>query len=260
MSRSKCVVLVPAAHHVEPACEDGLRELERRGYPVRRVVGYSAVDVARNQMASDALAEGFEELMWIDADIAFDPADVERLRTHDLPLIAAVYAKRGRREMSCAFLHATEQVVLGKDGGVTEILYAGFGFTYTHRVVYDRMFDALKLPVCNERFGRAMVPFFAPAAVRDAVGGGWWYLPEDFAFCMRARQVGVPVMADTRIRLGHVGSYAYTWEDAGGGRQVYQTYTFHVRPPGTAAPSPAERAGPEPPMFGGVRVDRPGGA
>src|SRR5205823_4356169 len=81
----QCVVLVPVGYRVEPPCEEGLRKLEDRGYVVRRVYGYSAVDVARNQMASDALADGFEELMWIDADIVFDPDDVETLRAHGLP-------------------------------------------------------------------------------------------------------------------------------------------------------------------------------
>ncbi|VTR94317.1 Uncharacterized protein OS=Pirellula staleyi (strain ATCC 27377 / DSM 6068 / ICPB 4128) GN=Psta_1297 PE=4 SV=1 [Gemmata massiliana] len=59
-----CVVLVPVGGAIEPGCEDALRELERRGYPVWRYRGYSAVDAARNQMASDALGAGFAELMW----------------------------------------------------------------------------------------------------------------------------------------------------------------------------------------------------
>jgi hypothetical protein len=254
MKPSQCVILVPVAHHIEPACEDGLRKLEQRGYPVRRIYGYSAIDVARNQMASDALAEGFEELMWIDADILFDPVDVERLRSHGIPVVTAVYPKRGRREMACAFLHQTESVTLGRGGGLIEILYAGFGFTYTHRVLYDRMLERLKLPVCNEQFGRALVPFFAPSAVKDTVSGGWWYLAEDYSFCMRTRQVGVPVMADTSVRLRHVGSYSYTWEDAGGQKELYQSYTFHIRP--TEPPADGSSDPARGPLFGGISVDR----
>ena len=33
--------------------------------------GHSAIDQGRNAMASRALAAGFEELMWIGADVAF---------------------------------------------------------------------------------------------------------------------------------------------------------------------------------------------
>ena len=56
-----CVILVPFATHIAPACEQGLIELQRRGYEVRRVGGYAAIDQGRNQMATDALTAGFEE-------------------------------------------------------------------------------------------------------------------------------------------------------------------------------------------------------
>src|SRR5258707_15742345 len=70
-----CVVLVPVGGPVDAGCEDGLRELERRGYPVWRYRGYSAVGAGRNQMATDAVERGFAETFWIDSDVAFDPDD-----------------------------------------------------------------------------------------------------------------------------------------------------------------------------------------
>ena len=81
----RCVVLVPFTSSIVNECEEALRELERRGYPVRRVGGYAAIDQGRNQMATDALVEGFEETLWIDSDIAFRPDDVEVLRRHAAP-------------------------------------------------------------------------------------------------------------------------------------------------------------------------------
>jgi hypothetical protein len=38
---SHCVVLMPVGGSIEPACDDALRELERRGYVVWRVRGQS---------------------------------------------------------------------------------------------------------------------------------------------------------------------------------------------------------------------------
>ena len=37
----RCVILVPFATHIMPACEQGLIELQRRGFEVWRVGGYS---------------------------------------------------------------------------------------------------------------------------------------------------------------------------------------------------------------------------
>lgn len=136
---SQCVVLVPVGGAIDPGCDDGLYELERRGYQVWRVRGYAAIDAARNQMASDALAQGFHELMWIDVDIAFDPDDVDKLRRHDLPLVCGIYAKKSRRQFACSFLPETRQVAFGPSGGLVEILYCGFGFVLTRRSLYETM-------------------------------------------------------------------------------------------------------------------------
>jgi hypothetical protein len=220
-----CVVLVPAGRPVDPRCEEGLRELERRGYPVRRVHGHSGIDVARSRMATDALADGFAELFWIDSDVVFRPDDVDRLRAHGLPLVCGLYAKKGPRQLACTFLK-TETLALGGRGGVVEIQYAGFGFTHTRRAVYDTVRDTLDLPLCNARFGRPFVPYFAPGPVPD--GEGHWWLPEDYAFCNRARLCGFAVAADTTVRLWHVGEYAYGWEDAGEDRRRYENYAYRV--------------------------------
>ena len=86
---SACVILVPAFGAPAAKCEEGLRELEKCGYPIRRVRGFSAIDQGRNQMASDALNDGVAETMWIDTDIGFTADDVERLRSHNLPIVRA---------------------------------------------------------------------------------------------------------------------------------------------------------------------------
>lgn len=222
----RCVVLVPVGHHVEPDCEDGLRALEARGYEVRRVRGYAAIDQARSQMASDALADGFDDLLWIDADIGFDPDDVERLRATEPAVVGGIYPKKNTRALACHLLDGTTDLHFGRSGGLLEIRYAPTGFLLTRRAVYDRL--AEQLPLCNRRFGMPMRPYFLPMVVPD--DEGHWYLGEDFAFCERARRAGFPIMADTRIRLWHVGPYRYGWEDAGSTPGRYDDYDFTVWP------------------------------
>ena len=212
-SNESCVILVPVGNRIEPACEAALRELERRGYTVQRVHGFSAIDQGRNVMATRALDGGFEELMWIDSDVAFHPQDVERLRRHELPLCCGIYPKKGQRAFAFNFLPETQSVRFGEHGGLLRIERAGMGFVHTRRAVYERIVEACSLPVCNEIYGERMLPFFQPMIVPDAVGHS--YLPEDFAFCERARQAGHKIVVDTTLRLGHVGSYVYGWEDAG---------------------------------------------
>jgi hypothetical protein len=219
-------VLVPVASHIEPACEAGLQELERRGYRVRRVRGYSAIDQGRNQMVTDALRDGFEETMWIDSDIGFHPDAVDRLRSHGLPIVCGIYPKKGKRELACHVLPGTQKIVFGQEGGLTEVLYGGAGFLLVRRDAYAQIQQQLRLPSCNDAWGSAMIPFFQPMAKphRD----GYWYLAEDFAFCQRARQCGYKIMADTSIRLSHYGTYGYTWEEAGIDPRRFATFHYHL--------------------------------
>jgi hypothetical protein len=36
-------------------------------------------------------------------------------------------------------------------------------------------------------------------------------------------------MADTRVRLDHVGKHNYSWEDAGSEKPRYATYNFNIQ-------------------------------
>lgn len=239
---SRCVILVPVAGAIDPGCEDALRELERRGYPVWRVQGYATLDAARNQMANDALAQGFDELLWIDGDIVFNPDDVDVLRQHDLPLVCGIYPMKACRQFACAFLPETRQVLFGTGGDAIEILYCGFGFVLTRRVLYETMQQQLGLPVCNQRFQSPLVPYFTPLVAGE--GEQAWVLVEDYSFCERARRCGFRVMADTTIRLWRVGPYRYGWEDAGRDVERFTDYTFHVAeaaPPPLVVPSPQQQ-------------------
>jgi hypothetical protein len=235
-SSAECVVLVPVGGAIDPGCEAGLRVLEQRGYQVRRVRGFSQIDVGRNQLATDALRDGFQELFWIDSDVVFDPNDVELLRSHRLPFSCGIYAKKSRREFACSFLPDTQKVTFGALGGLTEILYAGFGFVHTHRSLFETVQRQCQLPECNAHFGSVMHPYFMPFPLRQ--GTGHWYLGEDYAFCERVRQCGFKIMLDTRIRLWHVGNYPFGWEDAGADKERFGTYTFNLNHPAVDDKSP----------------------
>lgn len=236
-SPGRCAVLVPYQGRIVSQCQSALLELERRGYVVRRVAGYSQIDQARNDIGSAALVDGFQETLWIDSDIGFDPNDVEKLRRHGLPIACGIYPKKGKRELAIHILPGTQSLRFGINGGLHEILYGATGFLHVRREAYQTMIDTLSLPVCNEHSRCPMWPFFQPmirtapgktgiAADSDASRKGHWYLSEDYAFFHRARLCGIPVIADTTIRLWHIGDYSYSWEDAGIDRQRFADFDF----------------------------------
>ena len=100
---SSCVVLVPSLTGSPlPECEERLQVLERRGYAVWRLRGFSSVETARSQAATDALSKGFDELIWIDGDVVFDPNDIERLREHNLLIVGGLVPKSYGRQFDAA--------------------------------------------------------------------------------------------------------------------------------------------------------------
>jgi|GEM_PF-6266628 len=125
----------------------------------------------------------------------------------------------------------------------------------TARDIYILMHEVTRLSMENELFTFVEHPAISPTAsatrctveadartpamrltlaAESREGTGWkarptaghWYLAEDHAFCHRARLCGFPIIADTTIRLWHVGDYGYSWEDAGIDRQRYEDFDF----------------------------------
>lgn len=180
-------------------------------------------------MATDALAEGFDELMWIDSDTEFHPDAVERLRSHNLPIVGAIYPVKNERRLACSTLPETKEIVFGADGGLLELEYLATGFLLTRREVYDAIRTKFKMPTCVGG-KRGMVPYFQPMVHQQTATGKCLYLSEGFSFCERARQCGFKIYADTTIRLGHIGKKSFSWEEAGSDVTRYQSYRYSLQP------------------------------
>jgi hypothetical protein len=221
----KCIILMPATTNVEWETEYALMQVAQRGYAFNRMFGCANVDIARAVLASDALDRGFEEIFWIDSDIAFRIEDFERLREHDLPIVCGLYPKKiSEGGLAAILTEDTEKLIFGEVGGLMEIKWAGTGFLYTKRCVYEDIKTKLKLPKCGIGNPGPGYPFFMPFILPPNNGDGiHLYLGDDTSFCERARQCGYKIYADTTIRLHHIGKYKYSWEDIAGERERFST-------------------------------------
>jgi hypothetical protein len=226
--RERFAVLVPYVDRIETDCERGLNQLEVAGVKVVRKPGCSAIDLAHSEMASDALHDGAEAVLFIDSDIGFDSADALRLLGRPEPVVAGVYAKKNERDLACIFTEGTKNVVFGTGAPLSYLLkYASAGFLRIRAQTLRTMIQDLRLPLCNTKWGRGLWPFFMPLVV-ELPEGGLHYLAEDWAFCHRLRQIGINPLADTSIRLFHRGSYGFGWEDAGSEKYRYRNYNYFL--------------------------------
>lgn len=215
IERSKCVILVPTRENIEKECELGLYELQRMGYHICRLSGVSDPVVGRNEGTHLSLSHpiGFEELMWIDSDEKFNPESVDLLRSHGFPFVCATYVKKDFTGITADM--ETKGITFGAGGGLHEARGVGFGFTLTHRCVYDdirKIRESLGLPEeCISATGTKLFPYFMPMFHQKE--DGLHYFGEDLAFCERAKAAGYKIMCDTSIVIGHMARYPITFQD-----------------------------------------------
>lgn len=220
----KCIILMPVGSNIERPTEASIMMLKDRGYSVMIRYDVSDINKTRSYMATKALSDGYEELMWIDSDVVFDPDSVDVLRSHDLPITCGLYClKRKEGGIAGTLRHDCEKMTFGPRGGLVEMRHAATGFLHTRREVYESIENKFKLPMCDNGDDLGYItPYFYPMLVHD--GEKYRYLGEDISFCERVNQAEYKIYADTTIRLIHIGKYGYSWEDMAGDRPRAMTF------------------------------------
>jgi hypothetical protein len=223
----KPVVLVPYYSTIEKECEEGLRSLVKAGVALSRF-SLSAIDLLRSAMLSHALREGYDSMLFIDADIGFDPKDALRLLARPEPVVAGVYVHNKGRDFAGTFARGVTKVVFGPGApGLYPMLYAPTGFLRIRAEVLRRLIEELELPECHWGSIKGIYPFFLPLCVPDG-RGSTRYLTEDYAFSHRLAQIGITPMADTTIKLFHYKKYGFSYDDLQP-RSHIDNYTVEIR-------------------------------
>jgi hypothetical protein len=169
-------------------------------------------------------------LLFIDADIGFEPEQVFRLLEFDADFTAAVYpvkqinwemmagaVQAGRTPLESATLSYVVEREPAQDlvtrGGFVRSRYAGTGFLMVRRSVLEKMIEHYpELRYTHEH--RASDPLQGSPwrsalfnCMLDKETG--FYLSEDFSFCRRWTDMGGEIWVDYMSRLNHVGIMVY---------------------------------------------------
>jgi hypothetical protein len=194
------------------------------------LLGYeSMITRGRNTLVSRFLDDpAASHLLFVDADIGFEPAQVFRMLAFDGDVVAGMYPlKVVDWESGLSRAHAGEPIetatlryvgapcrgaeAQSRDGFVTAE-YAGTGFMLIRRDVFTRMAEAyphLRYAACHN----AQRPSFSPnqyaffEGMIEPESGN--YLSEDYTFCRRWRDLGGQIWLDTQGELIHVGAHDF---------------------------------------------------
>jgi hypothetical protein len=205
----------------EDSCYNLKKELNAAGieHDFLRIGNESLITRARDVIAASFLNDtAFDNLLFIDGDIGFQPADVARLDNLCLAgadVAAGCYRHKSIYSKMDVWVGG-ELIPLSKFGEPFEVDYAGTGFMMIRRNTFDNLrklhpeweYDE-GFPL-DEKPGEAMKCWgFFQDPIVDWRDKGRFHLSEDFFFCQAVRDAGMKVMMDPDVQLEHWGWYSY---------------------------------------------------
>ena len=197
-------------------------------------VSDSLISRARNQLVAKFMANPeFTHLMFIDADIGFQPNDILKLLWHDKDIMTGAYpikdinwpkihdlVNKGVKpdELMTRSLryvvNATKDSVgnVRVSNGALEIYDAGTGFMLIKRSVFDKMFEQYPELKYNDDTGSLNEEErkHTFALFNSYVDDDGRFLSEDYGFGRYWQKMGGSVWVDPTIEMLHLGRMRYS--------------------------------------------------
>lgn len=177
-------------------------------FSVDTMVNESLITRGRNNLVAKFLAnEKATHLMWIDADIKWDPESVLRMALYGAGVVCGLYPMKG-----IPIRYVLNSLPGGRRiGPLMEVSTSGTGFMLIKREVIEKLIQAL--PETKYKDSLNLGPQYEPhmyALFDTLVDENGHYLSEDWTFCKRVREkLNMPIWVDTDVKLDHCGTYTF---------------------------------------------------
>jgi len=201
-------------------------------WTVETMTNESLISRARNTLVAKFLANPEStHLMFIDADIGWEPWHLLALLNHDVDVIGGLYPMKTIPVKWC--VNGIPGAPDNDPNGLLEVTKTGTGFFLVKRHVFEKLkpHPAVK-PFANDigldkSLDENMKTYF-DTAVRENR-----YYSEDWTFCENWRDIGGKVFVDKRVLLKHVGTYVFDFATQD---QLYKDLQALAQQNGTVAP------------------------
>jgi hypothetical protein len=177
-------------------------------WTVETMTNESLISRARNTLTAKFLAtEGSTHLMFIDADIGWEPWHVLVLLNAQKDVIGGLYPMKSLPVKWC--VNGLPGFVEQPDDPLIEVTKTGTGFLLMKREVFEKLNSHPAVRHFNNDIGldanlnQYMKTYF-DTAVRENR-----YYSEDWTFCENWRDLGGQVWVDKRVLLRHTGTYVF---------------------------------------------------
>lgn len=174
---------------------------------VSSVCGCSVVSRARNLIAHDFLQSDCDHLMFIDADMSFEPEALLRLLawSSEHAIVAGAYESRKPGKIYILTLAGEGKEVKMNSMGLVKASRVATGFMMIQRKVFERLRDLHPEWAHKDNLtDKILHGFFDFHLTPEG------YIGEDFLFCKRTIEAGMDdIWIDPTIKLGHMGIHEY---------------------------------------------------
>jgi hypothetical protein len=191
----------------------------------------SLISRARNTLTAKFLHnKESTHLMFIDADIGWEPWHLLVMLNRDVDVIGGLYPMKSLPVKWC--VNGFDGAEEGADG-LQEVSKTGTGFMLIKRHVFEKL-DAhpATRPFMNDIGLPAELNPYMKTYFDTAVRENRYY-SEDWTFCENWRDLGGKVWVDKRVLLKHTGTYVFDFQTQD---QLYKDLHALAQGNGTAAP------------------------
>jgi hypothetical protein len=172
------------------------------------LVNESLIPRGRNALVARAMHNPrATHMMFLDADIGFEPEFILMLLQEDVDVIGGGYPKK-----SLPIDYVINPLADGEsDDNKAEVERIGTGFLMFKRDVFSRMADAMPelkyLDDCglDPSINQHLYAYFECGLFGEKV-----FMSEDWLFCNRWRKLGGQIFISKRFALSHVGNYEFS--------------------------------------------------
>jgi hypothetical protein len=165
---------------------------------------------ARNTLTAKFLmTQSSTHLMFIDADIGWEPWHLLALLNHDVDVIGGLYPMKTIPVKWC--VNGLPGSDPNSENGLVEVSKTGTGFMLSKRHVFDQLNNHSDVvPFSNDVGLEKDIDQYLRTYFTTVVRNNRYY-SEDWAFCENWRDLGGQVFVDRRILLKHTGTYTFDY-------------------------------------------------
>ena len=180
-------------------------------WTVETMTNESLISRARNTLTAKFLhTKESTHLMFIDADIGWEPWHLLAMLNHQKDVVGGLYPMKSLPVKWC--VNGIPDADQNDPSGLIEVTKTGTGFLLMKREVFEKLnaHPAVKPFINDIGLDPVLNPYmktYFDTAVRENR-----YYSEDWTFCENWRDIGGQVFIDKRVLLKHTGTYVFDYQ------------------------------------------------